>query len=346
MVALLLPGAAIVGALLLLGPREDPARRTAHAADWRERAPGLLALAPDADAGPAADHDPASEPPEAGATGLGALIRLLDDRSAPRRDRVVREIARRGGDEAWHALVARLRDPALRTPIEIALGRFAPPAVIDACKRGMLDAPDPRARASIARILAATADPAHGRDIRALLDREREPEVRHAAIGALGRFGDRDSAAVLVRWIGAGGRDGGAAAYAFLDITREETLQAVAAMSPAPCAEARLALLHAAAALERPAAAVLDAAREALHDRDERLRAAAIGLLSRAGDEGADALLDHALRRDGDEAERTVRALLDIATERAAAKGLLALERLPQRRQEHYRACFLAVLGR
>jgi HEAT repeat protein len=339
--------AAVVCALVLWASAPGSARRAARPVYDRpseaalpeltapEHAAALLEAA-HASGGPSADeaHGQVAE-----------LLRLLDT-DAPRRDRIVFRIAGIGGHEAWEGLVARLADPALRTSIEIALGRFAPPDVIGALKREMLAAPEAEARASIARILAATANPAHGKDIRALLERERDADVRHPAIGALGRFGDADSADALAELMRLGGRDAGTARFAFLEIEDEETLQGVAARWPELCHEARLGLLHAAAALDRPTKHVLAAAREALADGDERLRIAATGLLSRAGDEGVEPLLDHALRGSGDEAERTVRALLDLGTARAAEAGLRALERLPPSRQEHHRAGFLAVLGR
>jgi HEAT repeat protein len=339
-IALLLPGAATVGALLVLGSHERPEGRAARARGAREGAPALPAPGPEAS--PAPEPEPAAGADRA-APGLAALLLLLDDPASPRRDRIAREVARRGGDEAWEGLVARLGDPALRSAIEIALGELAPKGVIDALKREMLDAPEPEERASVARILAATADPAHGADIRALLRREREPEVRHPAIGALGRFGDRESAGTLVDLMRAGGQDEGAAHFALVGIRNEETLRELAARWPALPAGARLGLLH---ATERPGPEAVAAAREALADADERLRLAAVGLLAHAGDEGVAPLLDHALRRPGEEAEVALRGLAELATPRAAEAGLRALATLPPSRQERYRAGFLAALSR
>jgi HEAT repeat protein len=338
----------MVGALSLWaaapgGPRRAP--RPVHDRPSEAALPGLAEPAHPAglDEGGGADalHGPAAR---ALPGQVAELLRTLDT-DAPRRDRIVLRIAGIGGDEAWKGLVARLGDPALRTSIEIALARLAPPEVIEALKRGMLTAPEAEARASIARILAATSDPAHGTDIRALLDRERDPDVRHPAIGALGQFADRDSADALVELVRVGGRDAGTALHAIIEIGNEETLQGLAARWPELCTEARLGVLHASAALDRPTKHVLAAAVEALKEDDERLRIAATRLLARAGDEGVAPLLDHALRATGDEAERTVRTLLDLETRSAAEAGLRAIDNFPPARQEHYRARFLAVLG-
>lgn len=125
------------------------------------------------------------------------------------------------------------------------------------------------------------------------------------------------------------------------------TLDHVAARWPELQGDARLALLHAAAGLEAPTAALLAAAKEALHDADDRVRLESIDLLSKAGDDAVEPLLDHALRGgQAPETERAVRALADLATPKAAEAGLRALGALPARRQERYRAAFLATLGR
>ncbi|HEX5135858.1 MAG TPA: HEAT repeat domain-containing protein, partial [Planctomycetota bacterium] len=284
-------------------------------------------------------------PVRAAEAGVEDLLRLLDGH-APRKYRLARRIAAIGGDDAWKGLLGRLGDPALRASIEIALGRFAPPEVIDALKRDMLRSPDAATRASIARILAARADPGDGADLRPLLARERDAAVRLAAIGGLGRLGDPASADALADLARARGREGAAALAAFLDIRSAETLEHVARRRADLCAEARLALLQASIPLASPPDAVVAAAREGLEDGDGEHRLAAIGVLSHAGDAGVEPLLDHALRGTGDELERTVRALRDLASPRAAEAGLRAIEGLPARRQERYRAGFLALLGR
>ncbi|MCK6459795.1 MAG: HEAT repeat domain-containing protein, partial [Planctomycetes bacterium] len=238
---ILLLAALAAAAILLLGRDGTAPLRGARPPTAREAPPAL----PEA---PGAPPDPA----------VAGLLDLLDT-DAPRKDRIVARIAELGGEEAWAGLAARLLDPALGTTVETALGLHAPPAEVEALKRRMLDSPDAAARASIVRILAATADPAHGADVRGLLARERDATVRHGAIGALGRFGDRESADALVELMRSGGRDAGAAHYALLGIRNEGTLREIAIRWAALPAEARLGVLH---ATERPGPEAVAAARE------------------------------------------------------------------------------------
>jgi hypothetical protein len=58
-------------------------------------------------------------------------------------------------------------------------------------------------------------------------------------------------------------------------------------------------------------------------------------------------LLDHALRAgDLQESQLAVKALVDMATPRAAEAGLRATSALPERQREPYRTALLATLGR
>jgi len=223
------------------------------------------------------------------------------------------------GDEEWQALVARLEDPRLRRAAEVAIGARAPARVLDDLERRLLRSADAGPRASMARILAAGADPAHSADVRALLRVEADPVVRHAAIGALGRFGDMASADALLALARAGGREARTALFALRAIESEATLQGVAARRHELGPEALAALLQAASAVEQPAGELFEAAREALHRPEEPVRLAAIELLSRAGVDAIDPLLDHALRaRDERSGQRAARALL--AFERSQAR--------------------------
>ncbi len=268
------------------------------------------------------------------------LLRLLDT-DEPRKDKLVREIAALGGAAAWEGLIERLRDPSLRTAIEVALGERAPPEFIDRLKGELLASADPAARASGARILANTADARHGADVRELLLGEREWEVRHAAIGALGRFGDATTLVGLARH---GGREGRTAGFALMECRDTGALEEAATRWPELDPGTRFALLHAATGAGGP---FLDVAKEALHDPDERVRLQSVRVLGGLGDDAVEPLLDHALRDLGaTEAERAVQVLADLGTRRAAEAGLRALETLPPRRQEPYRAAFLLTLGR
>jgi HEAT repeat protein len=179
--------------------------------------------------------------------------------------------------------------------------------------------------------------------VRALLDRETVPEVRHAAIGALGRFGDVASAEALAGLALRGGREGRTASFALLELRDPEALEGAAARWPELDGDARVALLRAASGAEAPFAR----AAEALRDGDERVRREAVELLARRGDDAVEPLLDHALRAASTrEAERALDALAGLATPKAAEAGLRALETLPPRRQAPYREAFLATLGR
>lgn len=315
----------------------DGAPDTPRAAAEPDRA-GLLVEEPRADPANAAILEALAA---ARAREAVPELLLLLDTDIPRRDRVVRTIAAIGGDEAWQGLIARLGDPTIRTAVELALGRSAPPEVIDRLKREFLASKEPAARASGARILANTADPRHGAEVRELLLREREWEVRHASIGALGRFGDATTLAGLARH---GGREGSAAGFALMEVRDARALEEAATRWPELDGRTRFALLHAATG---SGGAFLDVAKEALHDPDERVRLQSVRVLAGLGDDAVEPLLDHALRgASRNETERVLAALAGVATPKAAEAGLRALEALPPRRQERYRAVFLATLGR
>jgi HEAT repeat protein len=258
---------------------------------------------------------------------------LALDPDAPGEERLAHAIATEDA-----GLVARLKEPGFAAAIERALGEHAPPEVIDRIKRRLLHDPDPAVRASGLRILALTGDPRHGDDVRALLGREAEWEPRHAAIGALGRFGDAETLVALSR---EGGPAARAACLALTEVRDADALRRAARSWPELDGDARSALLRAAA---EAGPVLADKAKEGLLDADERVRLAAMDLLAGAGDDGIVPLLDHALR--GQESELAIRALAALGTPRAAEAGLRALAALPARRQERYRAAFLAALGR
>jgi len=214
---------------------------------------------------------------------------------------------------------------------------------IDALKRELLTAPDPADRARVLRILARTADPRHSADVRALLGRETHPEVRRAAIRALGRFGDVASADALAILASEPAPERRAASLALLDLRDADALRAALAHWLLLPADARGALLHAATGAGAP---FLHAASEALFDPDEQVRQEALRLLAGLGDIAVDPLLDHALR-GATEADTlgAVRALRDVGTPKAAEAGLRAVETLPPRPQARYRAMFLETLA-
>ncbi len=351
---LLAAAATLSWALAARGPRPLPRAQALRGAE-APRVAGASAPAPARDGidGPlesllADPADPALHSAPVGGEARGTvpeLLRLLDG-DAPRKDLLVRSIATRGGTEAWEGLLARLGNRSLRSAIEVALGEHAPPEVIDRLKREMLAAPAPATRASAVRVLGVTADRRHGANVRALLDRESEWEVRHAAIGALGRFGDAPSVETLVGLAVFGGREARTARLALLDVRDLAALEGGAARWPELDGETRFALLYAATEAPR-ARTLLPVATEALHDPDDRVRIQAVELLVRFGDDAVEPLLDHALRgASANETEGTLAALAGLATPRAAEAGLRAIGALPPRRQAHYRALFLATLGR
>jgi HEAT repeat protein len=260
---------------------------------------------------------------------LPDLFRLLDA-APPRRDRVIRRIARVGGDAAWEGLVARLGDPQLRLWIEPALGRFAPAEVLAELKRRFLASPDPEARASLLRILGFTEDARHGDDVRGTLAREADPGARHAAIGALGRFGDPASADALLAVARRGGPEARAARLALGERPQAETLEGLAARWTELDAETRLAVLLAGRDVERPGAALEAAARRSLRDPDPRLRAQAADLLARAG--AVEPLRDFAFDAPTRaELEHALRALVAVGTPAAAEAGLRVVDARAER---------------
>jgi hypothetical protein len=261
--------------------------------------------------------------PHAGSpSDLPELFRLLDS-PTPRKGRIAGRIAGIGGDAAWAGLLARLADPRLRPWIEPAVARSAPAEVFAELKRRLRTTREPDVRAGIVRILGLTEDPQHGDDVRYLLGREAEGTVRHAAIDALGRFGDIASADVLLAIAARGGDEACAARFALQARPRAAALESVAARWKVLDPETRLAILHAGRGLERPGTALEAGARDALRDPDPRLRAQALDLLA----DDLAALRDHALAAPTrDEIEHALRALARLGTPAAAELGLSVIE--------------------
>ena len=127
------------------------------------------------------------------------LLKMLSSGHA-NGDMIVRAIGRIGGAEAAMGLFKRLGVPIATPPriaIERELGKLKDVAVLRRIEEGLAEA-DANTQVSYLYILRATRDSRYSKAVCERLKIERDPDVRKAAIRALGFFDDPDSGKVLM----------------------------------------------------------------------------------------------------------------------------------------------------
>jgi HEAT repeat protein len=246
--------------------------------------------------------------------------------------KIVRTLGQIGGPAEVQALFGTLDGPLktnTRREIEKVLrSKFGTPGLMDQVVRALAEA-DTGARASLLRILAASKQPSHAQKVRDLLASETDGATRKAAIEALGEFGDKESARVLLELAQRGDeQESRRAIQALHRIKDPRTIDGLAEGWEGLDKDGRLAVMGAAARLPLPSDKLHGLARdEGLHDGAMRVRTSAARLLGRPGrDENVDPLVNYMNRsKRPSEVTTALTALLQIGTKRASEEAMRAL---------------------
>jgi len=264
-----------------------------------------------------------------------------------REDLLVRAIGRIGGREATDTLLKYLEKPAIMgttaREIERILGAGGDPVVL-AKVEASLESNSTKKRISMLHVLGAARKPEHAAAIRKLLAGETDSNVKRAAIVALGRIGDPESADVLLKL--AQGSDpitANQAVSALHTIRDRETVSSLMKSWDKLDDRARHAVMGAAARVSsRPTKDVVKVARDSLYDSNERVRCDAVLVLARSGNDEHVEAIGAFLRgaKSSRERSRALDALRRMGSAKAAEEALRSIGSLPASQQDSVRARF------